>query len=41
MLQRTWQEIEYRLDVRRATIGAHLEVSSMRQRKLTYIRFIL
>ena len=26
MLQRTWQEIEYRLDVLRATKGAHLEV---------------
>ena len=26
MLQRTWQEIEYRLDVLRATNGAHVEV---------------
>ena len=26
MLQRTWQEIEYRLDVLRATNGAHTEV---------------
>jgi hypothetical protein len=26
MLQRTWQEIEYRLDVLRATNGAHIEV---------------
>jgi hypothetical protein len=26
MLQRTWQEIEYRLHVLRATNGAHIEV---------------
>ena len=26
MLQRTWQEIEYRLDVLRATNGAQIEV---------------
>ena len=26
MLQRTWQEIEYRLDVLRATNGAHIEI---------------
>ena len=26
MLQRTWQEIEYRLDVIRATNGGHIEV---------------
>ena len=26
MLQQTWQEIEYRLDVLRATNGAHVEV---------------
>ena len=26
MLQRTWQEIEYRLDVLHATNGAHIEV---------------
>ena len=26
MLQRTWQKIEYRLDVLRATNGAHIEV---------------
>ena len=26
MLQRTWQEIEYRLDVLRAINGAHIEV---------------
>ena len=26
MLQRTWQEIEYRLDVLRATNGAHIKV---------------
>ena len=26
MLQRTWQETEYRLDVLRATNGAHIEV---------------
>ena len=26
MLQRTWQEIEYHLDVLRATNGAHIEV---------------
>jgi hypothetical protein len=26
MLQPTWQEIEYRLDVLRATNGAHIEV---------------
>ena len=26
MLQRTWQEIEYRLDALRATNGAHIEV---------------
>ena len=26
MVQRTWQEIEYRLDVLRATNGAHIEV---------------
>ena len=26
MLQRTWQEIEYCLDVLRATNGAHIEV---------------
>jgi hypothetical protein len=26
MLQRTWQEIEYRLNVLRATNGAHIEV---------------
>jgi hypothetical protein len=26
MLQRTWQEIEYRLDVLRATNSAHIEV---------------
>ena len=26
MLQRTWQEIEYRLDVLRATNGAHIEM---------------
>jgi len=26
MLQRTWQEIDYRLDVLRATNGAHIEV---------------
>jgi len=26
MLQQTWQEIEYRLDVLRATNGAHIEV---------------
>ena len=26
MLQRIWQEIEYRLDVLRATSGAHIEV---------------
>ena len=26
MLQRTWQEIEYRLDVLLATNGAHIEV---------------
>ena len=26
MLQRTWQEIEYRLDVHRLTNGAHIEM---------------
>jgi hypothetical protein len=26
MLHRTWQELEYRLDVIRATNGAHIEV---------------
>jgi hypothetical protein len=26
MLRRTWQELEYRLDVLRATKGAHIEV---------------
>jgi hypothetical protein len=26
MLERTWMEIEYRLDVLRATNGAHVEV---------------
>ena len=26
MLQQTWQEIEYHLDVLRATNGAHIEV---------------
>ena len=26
MLQRTWQEIKYRLDVIRATNGGHIEV---------------
>jgi hypothetical protein len=26
MLQRTWQEVEYRLDVLRATNGAYIEV---------------
>jgi hypothetical protein len=26
MLHRTWQEFEYRLDVLRATKGAHIEV---------------
>jgi hypothetical protein len=26
MLHRTWKELEYRLDVLRATKGAHLEV---------------
>ena len=26
MLQRTWQEVEYRLDVLRATNDAHIEV---------------
>jgi hypothetical protein len=26
MLHRTWQELEYRLDVLRATKGAHIEV---------------
>ena len=26
MLQRTWQEIKYRLDVLRATNGAHVEI---------------
>jgi hypothetical protein len=26
ILQRTWQEIEYRLDVLRASNGAHIEV---------------
>ena len=26
MLQRTWQDIEYRLDLLRATHGAHIEV---------------
>ena len=26
MLQQTWQEIEYRLDVLRATDGTHIEV---------------
>jgi hypothetical protein len=26
MLQRTWQEIEYRLDVLHATNGSHIEV---------------
>ena len=26
MLVRTWQEIEYRLDIVRATDGAHVEV---------------
>jgi hypothetical protein len=26
MLHKTWQELEYRLDVLRATKGAHIEV---------------
>ena len=26
MLRNTWQELEYRLDIRRATRGAHTEV---------------
>ena len=26
MLRRTWQEIEYRLDILRATNGSHVEV---------------
>ena len=26
MIQKTWQEIEFRLDVCRATIGAHIEM---------------
>jgi hypothetical protein len=26
MLHRTWQELEYRLDILRATKGAHIEV---------------
>ena len=26
MIQKTWQEIEYRLDVSRATNGAHIEM---------------
>ena len=30
MLQRTWQEIEYRLDVLRLTNGAHIEMHKMR-----------
>jgi hypothetical protein len=30
MLARTWTEIEYRLDVFRATQGAHIEVSQIR-----------
>jgi len=25
MLINTWQELEYRLDIRRATTGAHIE----------------
>ena len=29
MLQRTWQEIEYRLDVLRATNDAHIEMYSI------------
>jgi hypothetical protein len=32
MLQRTWQEIEYRFDVLRATNGANIEVYEMRQK---------
>jgi len=26
MIQKTWQEIEFRLDVSRATKGAHIEM---------------
>jgi hypothetical protein len=26
MIQKTWQEIEFRLDVSRATNGAHIEM---------------
>ena len=26
MLINTWQELEYRLDICRATVGAHIEV---------------
>jgi hypothetical protein len=41
MLQQTWQEIKYRLDVLHATNGTHVEVYYMRQKELKYIRLIL
>jgi hypothetical protein len=38
MLQGTWQEIEYRLNVLLATNGVHIEVCQMRQKNLnTYV----
>ena len=29
MVQKTWQEIEFRLDVSRATNGAHIELKTL------------
>ena len=40
MLQRTWQEIEHRLDVPRATNSAHKGVSNETEKELKYIRLI-
>ena len=36
MIQKTWQEIEFRLDVSRATKGAHIEMHYVKSKTLNF-----
>jgi len=36
MIQKTWQEIEFRLDVSRATNGAHIEMYEGKSKTLNF-----
>jgi hypothetical protein len=39
MLTRVWQELEYRIDVRRVTRGAHIEHLQLSKKKNNFFSF--